>query len=72
MKFVRSQYHDQIRLGNRLIDRRHFQSSLASFVNGGGVLTKAHSYVYAGVLQVQRVGMALRTITDDGDLFALD
>ena len=35
-------------------------------------LAQADAHVDAGVLQVQRVGMALRAVADDGDLAAAD
>ena len=35
-------------------------------------LAQAHAHVAAGVLQVQRVGMTLGSVADDGDLLVLD
>ena len=36
-----------------------------------GALPQTHTHLAAGILQVQRVGVALRAVADDGDLLAV-
>ena len=50
----------------------HFQAVSFSFGNGGRTFTQTNGDVDAGVFQVARLGMALGTVTDDGNFLALD
>jgi hypothetical protein len=50
----------------------HLQAGLFGLVPGGAALAQADGDLDAGVVQVLRVGVALRAVADDGDLLALD
>ncbi len=48
------------------------EAGLAGAVGVGRVGAKAYADVNAGVLEVERVGVALRAVADDGDFLCLD
>src|SRR3546814_16807368 len=70
--FVGQQDHDQI--GN-LDCFSHFlnlQAGVCRLVPGGAAFAQADDHIDAGFVQVERVRVALRAVTDDGQSFALD
>src|SRR3546814_6528338 len=69
---VGQQDHDQI--GN-LDCFSHFlnlQAGVCRLVPGGAAFAQADDHIDAGFVQVERVRVALRAVTDDGNSFALD
>jgi hypothetical protein len=69
---VRRQDHDEVCLGGGFGRGDHAQSLVGGLGAGLGALQQADADVHAGVTQAQRVGVALRAVTDDRDLAALD
>ena len=69
---VRQQDHDEICGLDRVGDVLHFQTGLLGLVPRSTTLAQADGNLHAGVLEVQCVGMALRAVTQDGDLLSLD
>ncbi len=69
---IRSQDHDDVGLGGGFRNGLDFQTLLLGVFDGLGGRTQADDDVDAGVAQVQRVGVALGTVTDDGDLLAFE
>jgi hypothetical protein len=63
---VREQDHHDVALARRVGDRGHAKAVALRLFDRGGVLAEADHYVDAGVLQVQRMGVALRAIAEDG------
>ena len=55
-----------------LVHGGDLQAGLFSLRPALGALAQTNAHVNAGVHEVQRMGMALRTVADDGDLLALD
>ena len=52
--------------------RQHLEALLARLGDRGGVLAQADDDVDAGVLEVERVGVALGAVADDGDGLAVE
>ena len=69
---IRSQNHDDIGLSSSFRDGLDFQTLLLGVLDGLGGRAQADDDVDAGITQVQRMGMALGTITDDGNLLAFE
>ena len=69
---IGQQHHDHVSRFDRVVDFHHVQASFADFVPGSASLAQTHHHFDAAVVQVLGVGMALRTIADDGHGFAFD
>ena len=67
---VRQQDHDHVGFGDGLADRLDFQTLLLGVIHGLGGRTQANDDVHTGIAQVQRMGVTLRTVTEDGHLLA--
>ncbi len=72
LKLVGGQDHYQIGSGNGGWNVTDLQAMGLGLGNGRGTRTQTDGDVDAGILQVARVRVALGTVTDDGDLLALD
>ncbi|MCY1438320.1 hypothetical protein D9M71_545140 [compost metagenome] len=72
LEFVRGQDHHQVGGSNGFRHALDGQAMGFGLGNGGGAGTQADGYVDTGILQVAGVGMALGTVTDDGNFLALD
>ena len=72
VQLVGDEHHHQVAAARRLDDRHHLEALLARRGDRGGVLAQTDDDVDAGVLQVQRVGMALRAVADDRDGLAVE
>ncbi|MCY1374876.1 hypothetical protein D9M69_622470 [compost metagenome] len=69
---VRQQDHDHVGALDGLGHFLDLQAGVGGLVPRRAALAQADRHVDARILQVQRVGVALRAITDDGDVLALD
>src|SRR3954468_6330752 len=58
--------------GGRVGDRLHAQPVALRLLDRRGVGPQAHHHVHAGVLQVERVGVALRAVAEDRDGLAVE
>ncbi|MCY1339553.1 hypothetical protein D9M69_254400 [compost metagenome] len=72
LELVRGQDHDQVGGSDGFGYFGDFQAVVLSLGNGGRTRTQADGDVDAGVLQVAGMGMALGTVTNDGNFLALD
>ncbi|MCY1530136.1 hypothetical protein D9M68_653120 [compost metagenome] len=72
LEFVRGQDHHQVGGSNGFRHALDGQAMGFGLGNGGGAGTQADGHVDTGILQVAGVGMALGTVTDDGNFLALD
>ena len=72
VQLVWQQDHHEVAAAGRLDDGQHLQTLLAGLRDGLRVLAQADHDVDAGVLEVQRVGVALRAVSDDGDGLAVE
>src|SRR6202035_691412 len=64
--------HHEIPATRGLDHGQDLEPLLAGVRDRGGVLAQADHDVHAGVLQVERVGMSLRAVADDGDGLAVE
>ena len=69
---IRSQDHDDVGLSGGFRNGLDFQALLLGLLDGLGGRTQADDHVDTGVTQVQRMGVALGTVTDDGNLLAIE
>ena len=69
--FIRDQDHHDIRLGRGFSYGCDFQAGCFGFGPGFAALVQADGDIDAAFLQVERVGMALAAVTDNGD-FAVE
>src|SRR5690606_14940838 len=69
---VGQQHHDQVGALDGLGDFLDGQAGILGLLPGRTALAQADDDLDAGIIQVLRVRMALRTIADDGDSLALD
>ena len=69
---IRSQNHDDVGLGGGFRNGLDFQTLLLGVLDRLGGRAQADDDVDAGIAQVQRVGVALGTVTDDGNLLAFE
>ena len=69
---IRSQDHDDVGLSGGFRNGLDFQALLLGLLDGLGGRTQADDHVDTGVTQVQRMGVALGTVTDDGNLLTFD
>ena len=72
LELVRSQDHDQVGSSNSGSHVGNFQAVSFSFSNSSRTFTQTDSDINTGVFQVARLSVALGTVTDDGNFFALD
>ena len=64
--------HDDVGLGRGLCHAHDLEAGLGSLLSGRGALAQADADVAAGVHEIERVGVALRAVADDGDFLSLD
>ena len=69
---VRGQQHDHVGPLGGLRVGLDLEAGFARLVGGLGAFAQADDHLDAGFAQVLRVGVALGTVSDDGDLLALD
>ena len=69
---IRSQDHDDVGLSGGFRNGLDFQALLLGLLDGLGGRTQADDHVDTGVTQVQRMGVALGTVTDNGHLLAIE
>ena len=69
---VRQKNHHNVSLGNGLANRLDLKALLLGELHGLGGRTQADDHVDTGVTQVQRVGVTLRTVAQDGHLLAIE
>ena len=69
---VGDEHHDDVGLLRGVVHAHDLEAGLAGLLCRRGALTQADADVDAGVEQVERVGVALGAVADDGDLLALD
>ena len=72
VELVGEQDHHEVAAAGGLDDREHLEALLARLGDRGGVLAQADDDVDAGVLQVERVGVALGAVADDRDGLAVE
>ena len=71
LELIGQQHHDPVRLGAGLGDAEHFQAIGAGFVGRAAAFVEAHHHVDAAVLEVEGMGVALRTVANDGHRLAV-
>jgi hypothetical protein len=71
VQLVGRQDHDEIALRGGLRHAGDLQARALRLLNRRGALAQAYDDVHTGVLEVQRVGMALGAVADDGHGLAL-
>ena len=69
---VRQKDHNNVSLSDSLANRLDLKALLLGELDGLGGRTQADNHVDTGVTQVQRVGMTLRTVAQDGHLLAIE
>ncbi len=72
VQLVGEQDHHEVAAAGGLDDRQHLQTLLARLGDGLGVLAQPDHDLDAGVLEVERVGVALGAVADDGDGLAVE
>jgi len=69
---VGREVHDDVGPGGDLGYSADDEAGELGLLGVGGAGAEANANVYAGVLEIERVGVALRAVADDGDFFRLD
>ena len=69
--FIRNQHHDDIGSLSSFCGSHNLQAGSFCLSFGLRAFIQAYNYVYAALLQVQCMCMALRTITDNSNCFAI-
>ncbi len=69
---IGQQDHHDIGLSGGIGDGLDFQTLLLGVLHGLGGRTQADDDIHAGITQVQGMGVALGTVTDNGDLLAFE
>ena len=69
---IRSQNHDDVGFSGGFRNGLDFEALLLGMLDGLGGRAQADDDVDAGITQVQRMGVALGTVTDDGNLLAFE
>src|SRR5690606_17033428 len=69
---VGQQNHDDVGLLHGIGHFSNLKAGVDSLVPGGAPLAQTDHHLDARIVQVERVRVALRAVTDDGDSFALD
>ena len=72
LDLVGDEHHDDVGLLRRVIHAHDLEAGLLCRLGGLGALAQAHADVHAGVHEVERMGVALGAVADDGDLLAQD
>src|SRR5205807_10344969 len=72
MLLVREQDHHEVAAAGGVDDRDDLEALLARLGDRLRVLAQADDDVDAGVFEVERVGVALRAVADDGDGLAVE
>ena len=73
LTFVRRQDHDDIGPGGGFGGGHDLEAVAFRRLGAGGAGTQRHGhFLDAGITQVQRMGMALAAVADDGNLLALN
>ena len=72
LDLVGQQHGDDVALGDGLGHVLDLEASGLSLGPRGGTGAQADDHVNSGILQVQRVSVTLRTVTNDGNLLGLD
>ena len=72
LELVGNQDHDEVGLFRSGGHVGHLEPRLLGGLDGLGPLAQPDAHVASGVLQVQRMGVALASVADDGDLLVLD
>jgi hypothetical protein len=72
LMFIRRQHHHDIGLRNRIGQIGHREPGLLGLGGGRRSRPQPHHDIDARILEVVGMGMALRAITQDGDLAGLD
>jgi hypothetical protein len=70
--FIGQKNHNQVGGLNRVGNFSNFQAGVFGFRPRGTAFAQTDNDVHPGLVQVECVGVALRTITNNGDLFALN
>ena len=70
--FIWQQDHDDVRILDRIVDFSHVQAGVLGLVPRCAALAQTNRHLAAGILQILGVGMALRTVTDDGHVLVFD
>ena len=65
---VRQHHHDHVGFGGGIGIGHHLQSGGLGLGPTLAAVVEPDAHVHAAVLQVQRMGVALAAVTDDGDL----
>jgi hypothetical protein len=69
---VRDEEHDHVAPRSGRVHVHHREALLFGLRAGRGAGAQAHGHVDAAVVQVQRVGVALAAVADDGHLLVAD
>ena len=69
---VGSQDHDHIRPFGSIGDGQHFEAGSLGLLDRPAARRQTDAYVDARVFKVQRMGMALGSIANNGNFFRLD
>src|SRR6266513_1519143 len=69
---VGQQHHDDVGALDRLAEVGDLESALLRLVPGRAALAQANADLDPRFLQVERMGVTLRAVAEDGDLLALD
>src|SRR6202008_2556008 len=69
---VRDKNHDDVGPSSGIGGRFHGEAVFFGFAAGSAGFGQADAHVAAAVAQIKRVGVALRTVTEDRNLFRLD
>src|SRR5579875_2431917 len=72
LRVVRRQDHDDVGPGRGIADRTDLQAGLLGLVDGLAALRQPDANFYARVLKIERVGVPLRAVADNGYLLLLD
>ena len=70
--FVRREDHDDVGRGDGFADRLDRQPGRFGLGPAAGPFAQTNRDADPGILQIVRMGMALRTVADDGDFLALN
>ena len=71
LRFIVDQDHDDVCGLGGFRNGHHFKSVLLGYRPGFAAAAEADDYIAAGIPEIERVRMALRTVPDDGDFLAV-
>ena len=72
LHLVIDQHHDDVAPLGGVGHGHHLQTGILGVLPVLRALTQAHTYVTAGILQVQGMGVTLGAVADNGDLLAVE